>query len=303
MNQELMKKKTLYSRFLSYRDQKRIERNLRAIDHRILSTRPQDIPELFEDISLDLFGELSLDVPPAYPNIKAFLPAMPPQEDQNHWTGNHGRVLLKASLAGVKSITSGYYEITGKDIKDARVLDFGCGWGRLIRLLYKFVSYEQIHGVDPSKKSIEVCREYDVRANLAVSDFVPRTLPFDVQFDLIIAFSVFTHLSERTCTVALSTLRNYISDDGLLVITIRPREYWSVHKQGAFESEMFTLHDESGFAFIPNDKMRPIDGEITYGDTSISIDYFKRKFPQWSIVKTLVNKEDPYQILMFLRPM
>jgi hypothetical protein len=34
------------------------------------------------------------------------------------------------------------------------------------------------------------------------------------------------YLSERATKLALTTLRSYIADDALLVITIRPSEYW-----------------------------------------------------------------------------
>ena len=43
-------------------------------------------------------------------------------------------------------------------------------------------------------------------------------------FDLIYAFSVFTHLSEKTAHIVLSTLRDHIADTGVLVLTIRPKE-------------------------------------------------------------------------------
>ena len=287
--------------FSSYLDDRHIKKKLAEIDDAISYTQPQDIPDLFKDISIESFGELLLDVPPAYPSIKAFFPSMASAEDQNLWTGNHGKVLLNQSLAFMKSMLVGYYEITGKDIKNAKVLDFGFGWGRLIRLLYKFVSYEQIFGIDPWENSIDICRKHGVKAHLAVSDYVPYTIPFDIQFDLIFAFSVFTHLSEKTCTVSLTTLRRYISNDGLLVITIRPRDYWLIHEKGKISSEMFALHDKTGFAFNPH-KLPPIDGDITYGDTSISIDYFKRNFTSWEIVKTVLNEEDSHQLLLFLRP-
>ena len=298
-----MKLKSYYHRlFFPSLNKKSVKKNLALINEKIMFTQPQDIPKLFQNVSLDIFGRLLLEMPPTYTNIKAFFPSMASNEDQDLWTGTHGLGLLIQSLVFVKDMISGYEAITNSDIRNAKVLDFGCGWGRLIRLLYKFVPYEQIYGIDPWEKSIEVCRAHGIKANLAVSDWVPRTVPFDIQFDLIFAFSVFTHLSEKTCAEALSTLRNHISTDGLLVITVRPKDYWFVHKKGAFASQMCSLHDEKGFAFIPQGNMALLDGDITYGDTSISINYLEKNFPQWKIVKTITNVEDPYQTLIFLHP-
>lgn len=110
------------------------------------------------------------------------------------------------------------------------MLDYGCGWGRLIRLLYKYTPPARIYGVDPWDKSIDICKESGIRADLAVSDYLPKTLPFEgKKFDLIYAFSVFTHLSERAATMALAACRERIKNDGMMVITARPLSYWDYH--------------------------------------------------------------------------
>jgi 2-polyprenyl-3-methyl-5-hydroxy-6-metoxy-1,4-benzoquinol methylase len=274
---------------------------LRRINNKIVSAKPDDIPELFKDMPLSTFGSLLLNVPPQYSNLKKYFPVMPPDKVQDSWTGSHGIVLMEQSLAFVNTLASGYEEITGKAIQNTKILDFGCGWGRIIRLLYKYVSFENIYAVDPWDQSIELCREYGVKANIALSDYVPRELPFEQAFDLIYAFSVFTHLSEKTASIVLATLRNYIVDTGLLVITIRPKEYWQFHQGGIRAAEMIQVHDEKGFAFIPHNRP-PIDGDITYGDTSLSLSYIAEHFPQWKLVKSVINPIDSFQVILFLRP-
>ena len=52
------------------------DRDLRQIDDEMASATPSDIPRLFKKIPLDIFGELLLDIPLKYPNIKAFFPSM-----------------------------------------------------------------------------------------------------------------------------------------------------------------------------------------------------------------------------------
>lgn len=278
-----------------------LDKKLQRINQKILVTDPGEIPSLFSEIPVDAFGNLLLEVPARYSNIKVFFPSMPPDEVQDDWNGRHGTALLTASLAFIKTLVATYTELTGRDLIRARVLDYGCGWGRLIRLLYKYVSYENIYGVDPWDRSIDLCKQYGVKANLAVCDYVPQQLPFEQKFDLIYAYSVFTHLSEKTTKTVLSTLRRYVDDNGILVITIRPKEFWSFHRQGKFKQEMYQLHEQTGFAFTPH-RRAPINGDITYGDTSISLDYLEENFPQWDLVKSIINQEDPYQTLLFLRP-
>lgn len=277
------------------------DEELMRIDKEISSCDSMDIPHLFHRVPLDVFGKLLLDVPDKYPNLKAFFPTMASDEIQDKWTGAHGESLLQVSLAFIKTLSFGYATLTGKNIENAKILDYGCGWGRLIRLLYKLTPIDNIYGVDAWDKSIQLCGEQGVKGNLAISQYVPRSLPFEDEFDLIFAFSVFTHLSNKTARVVLETLRNYISKDGLLVITIRPREYWNIHRNGTYASEMMKIHDETGYAFKPHNRP-PIDGDITYGDTSMTLDYFENNFPIWKIEKVECNDVDRYQIILFLKP-
>jgi hypothetical protein len=64
---------------------------------------------------------------------------------------------------------------------------------------------------------------------------------------------------------------------------------------------MKTLHEKKGFAFNPQDRP-PIDGDITYGNASISPDYFEKHFPPWKLVKLEYNIVDPYQVILFFQP-
>lgn len=274
---------------------------LMKIENRILSSGSNEISQLFHRIPLDVFGTLLLGVPDRYPNLKEFLPRMASNDVQDTWTGSHGDILMQTSVAFIKTLFFGYATLTGKNIEDAKILDYGCGWGRLIRLLYKLAPIYNIYGVDPWDKSIQLCKEHGVMGSLAISEYVPRSLPFEEKFDLIFAFSVFTHLSNKTTRIVLETLRNYISKDGLLVITIRPKEYWNIHRNGAYASEMMKIHDETGFAFKPHNRP-PIDGDVTYGDTSMTLDYFENNFPNWKIETVECNDVDRYQVILFLRP-
>lgn len=276
------------------------ETELKKIDAVMETDGDLDIPHLFRNIPLTVFGKLLLDIPVQYPNLQSFFPSMASRTVQETWTGTSGEALLGQSLAFIKTMLFRYSVIAEKKIEDVQVLDYGCGWGRLIRLLYKFIKVENIYGVDPWAESIKNCQQCGVRGNLAISEYVPLSLPFERQFDLIFAFSVFTHLSEKTACIVLSTLRKYVSTGGVLVITIRPKEYWNVHKNGTFASEMTKLHEEKGFAFRPHD-LAPIDGDITYGDASMSLAYVAGNFPHWKVESVEWNEVDPYQVILFLK--
>jgi hypothetical protein len=159
-------------------------------------------------------------------------------------------------------------------------------------------------GVDPWDRAIEICRESGLRTNFLVSDYLPAALPVgDTQFDLIYAFSVFTHTSQRATTTALNTLRKYLADDGMLCITIRPIEYWQhdPHTSSKQQKALAATHRERGFAFNPHNRA-PIEGDVTYGDTTMTLDWIARTTPCWSVRATDRSLEDPFQRYVFMVP-
>jgi len=265
-----------------------------------------DVLDELRALSLDEFATVLLNMPdPALPAVSRLLPKMADDEVQRSWTGNAGYPLLQQSLNFVRSVALQCVQLTGRPLSGRSVLDFGCGYGRIIRLMYYYNDPSRIWGVDPWTRSIELCREAGMLGNFALSDYLPRDLPVNgTRFDLIYAFSVFTHLSERATKQALSTLRHYIESDGLCVITIRPKEYWDVAANaghGVDAALMKHRHDGPGFAFFPH-AVAPVDGDVTYGDTSLTFSWLRANIPDWKIVGYDRSLDDPLQIIVYLRP-
>jgi trans-aconitate methyltransferase len=84
-------------------------------------------------------------------------------------------------------------------------------WGRITRFLARDLRPGRLYGCDPVEDILDVCRRSGVPATLARSDFLPDRLPFEEQFDLVFAFSVFTHLSEAAHERCLRALHRAIS--------------------------------------------------------------------------------------------
>lgn len=267
-----------------------------------LAGRPgEPLSSVMEFVPLEVFGELCLDVPEPFPEIRARLPTMASEEVQRNWTGNCGAALMAQSVAFVREVVAIHRRTTGRDLADSRVLDFGCGWGRLLRLLLKYAPAEKLYGVDPWDESIRLCRQHGLACHLAVSDYLPRTLPFPGPFSLIYSFSVFTHLSERAARIALSTLRKVVAEDGLMCLTVRPVEYWH-HHGPEVAAGCIERHRGSGFAFVPHANRTPVEGEITYGDTSMTLEHLERLAAGWRITGVEWNPCDPLQVIVAMRP-
>ncbi len=254
-------------------------------------------------LSIDDFGELLLELPnEELPHLSRILPRRTPDEVQHIWTGGSGISLLKQSISFINFLVANYTNITGNSLEHARVLDFGCGWGRLLRLMPFYSDAANVYGCDAWDTSLGHVRDAGISANLAKSDTEPSTLPFTgVTFDLIYSFSVFTHLSERIALAALSAMRNRISPSGLLVITIRPVDFWTfmelLHKKDFQEHK--SVHESYGLSYLPHSHSAVSN---IYGDTSISKAYMDASFIGWKVEHMGGNLSDPQQEFVCLRP-
>ena len=78
-----------------------------------------------------------------------------------------------------------------------RVLDFGCGVGRLLRHLTEEAEVARIDGCDMHPESIEWCKaNLDPPFSLFVNSSSPPLADVeDETYDLVVAVSVFTHLA------------------------------------------------------------------------------------------------------------
>ncbi len=273
-------------------------------EHRIAGQGVEAALAVLRELPFDDFGALFLSFPnPEFPHLSANLPAMASAETQRNWTGSDGYPLLKTTLNFTRIASHVFLQERKRSLSDARILDFGCGYGRILRTMYYFTNPTNLYACDPWDVSINLCKEAGILAHLAMSDYLPTRLPFEGRFDFIYAFSVFTHLSERATRQCLDTLIHAVDPAGMIAITIRPVEYWQAD-QAIPEGERrqrINAHERDGFAFWPHQRAA-VDGDVTYGDTSMTIDYLQRNFPQLKVVRVERTLEDPYQFLVFLVP-
>lgn len=89
-------------------------------------------------------------------------------------------------------------------------------------------------------------------------------------------------------------------------MTIRPEEYWSYIlnnvKSHLNEKDIMQLladHEQKGFAFYPH-KREEMEGEVTYGETSMTLDFISNNFAGLHIAGVEINKVDNLQLIVFL---
>lgn len=99
-----------------------------------------------------------------------------------------------------------------------RILDFGCGCGRVLRHL-RGLTKAEIWGTDSNPRAIQWCDKYLDFARFKVNLLEPP-LPFqDGAFDLVYAFSVFTHLPEPLQARWMDEMHRILAPGGYLIVS------------------------------------------------------------------------------------
>lgn len=285
---------------------------LRAIDTACAESSGDGRYALFRDLDDALWALLLTQEYGLYPHIRQLLPSVPEPDLQKLWNGRSGRSLASQSREFYAAVCAAYERYAERPLATARVLDFGCGWGRLTRLLARDVGPGRLFGCDPVEGILDVCRSNRVPATLARSDFRPRSLPFDERFDLAFAFSVFTHLSEPAHEDCLEVLHRALSPGGLLIITVRPPAYLErcqpMHPLiGALGADVEASLRRPHYLFAAHEltsghPQRRDDGQIDYGETVISMAYMRERWAsRFSILQVKLLLDDAYQVMVTLR--
>lgn len=270
-----------------------------------LATR-QDYLNSLRALGLGDFGYVLWNMPhTAFPKLSAGLPPMTSKEVTIAWTGAEGTVLLDQAMSFVRACSDKYAEITGVSLKNKSILDFGCGYGRYLRL-FKYYS-DEVYGVDAWDASLEHSRNAGFERDVKKVDEVPQFIPFFREFDFIFSFSVFTHLSMTSTIAALKALRKAAKPGAVLVITIRPIEFWNACVYGGTHlslseeeaAQFVAQHDSSGFAYIPNGSDLPPD-QVHYGDTSLSLAWLAQHAEGWQVHSCDRSTNDQLQIYVAL---
>jgi SAM-dependent methyltransferase len=260
--------------------------------------------EWFRDIDDGLWTVLLGKEYSLYPHLRRALPDLPPSDLQETWNGRSGMELARqsAEFYGKLKLLQARHGVVG--LPDAKVLDFGCGWGRLLRFLARDVAADALFGCDPYPGILSVCEQTRVPGRLAEIAYVSDALPFEDRFDLIYAFSVFTHLSEKVHLACLRAIHAGLTEEGLLVATIRPPAYLE-HRMHPLLPRALAARklkrDKPAYVFAAHDA-QPSGDEITYGETVVNLAYVRERWGElFELVEVSMLLEDIYQIVLTLR--
>ena len=152
-------------------------------------------------------------------------PGFPDKAFQERFTGRSGEKALFQAWKFYRRIKY-YASIVGVALgKETTICDFACGWGRITRFFLKDTIDRNIYGLDVLEDAINICRD---TIKGPVFDVVPRVPPYpykNQKFDIIVVFSLFSHLSEPTARHIIQEFHRMLKPGGLVVLTSRGKVF------------------------------------------------------------------------------
>jgi SAM-dependent methyltransferase len=124
---------------------------------------------------------------------------------------------------GVSALANIRIALAAAGVDEVRaVLDYACGYGRVLRMLKAEFPAARTIGCDVEQDAVEFCSKvFDVECLRAPPD--PRDLQIGVEFDLIWCGSLLTHMPADKWPLFLGLFASHLAGGGVLVFTTHGR--------------------------------------------------------------------------------
>jgi SAM-dependent methyltransferase len=242
------------------------------------------------------------------------LPGLADENWQKPVIGSSGDTALREAADFYLAIKDSVRKLDNKFDVNTRILDFGCGFGRHLRFFLKDVPPDGLYGVDLIDELVDRCKVDLPTVNVQIGSVIPPLRFPDNFFDLVYAFSVFSHLNEETCLAWVKEFARLLRAGGSLIVSSHSLRFidfcGSLRKDPALIGENLWCKNLAENAFLDlisahqaYDRGEFVHsatgggGNLTpdfYGETVLSPRYVKEK---WEEYFRLVDfMDDPEQL-------
>jgi 2-polyprenyl-3-methyl-5-hydroxy-6-metoxy-1,4-benzoquinol methylase len=154
------------------------------------------------------------------------MPGYPPEELQRNTTGLSSKAALQQAYAFYEDVQDSLRK-AGKQLGvSSKVLDFGFGWGRISRVFMKEIPIEGIYGIDVDPDFVALTQSLFGSDQFALCDPFPPAAHPAGEFDLVYAYSVFSHLSEGAARAWLLDFHRMLKPGGFVAFTSRHESFF-----------------------------------------------------------------------------
>jgi SAM-dependent methyltransferase len=177
--------------------------------------------------------------------LQACVPPIPPLELRRITAAPDAEGFLWTGLTDLAQVFA-LHERFGSARTDRRprVLDFGCGCGRMTRYLNLIESVEG-YGLDVNPDLVSWCQQNLDRVHTVLdSERPPMPLP-DQLFDLVYSLSIFTHLTQQRSQQWIDDIARIMAPGGVLIVTIHGYQALEIIRGSLVHQDMFGLDERS----------------------------------------------------------
>ena len=197
------------------------------------------------------------------------MPGFPDPITQRSTVGSVGAQPLQ-EVFGFFTAVKAYGKQLGRPLQvDTRILDFGCGWGRILRFFLRDCLAANLHGIDVDPGLVEICRKTMNYGSFDVVDPLPPTRAASESFDFVVGYSVFSHLAEHASLAWVEELARVLKPGGIMVVTTEPREFIELCRSLRGQNHEFAWHQALANSFVDTEAAyRAYDaGQYLYAPT------------------------------------
>lgn len=235
----------------------------------------------------------------------SLVPEVPSPVHQRSWTGATGDDTFRQAFDFSRLVLSLARKHVRKAPADLRILDFGCGWGRILRFFLRDVPHSSLQGCDCWDEILEISRSHNKWCTFSqVGAFPPSAFP-DESFDVVYLYSVFSHVSEECHLQWMREFRRILKPGGIVVATTRSIDYLrrmdrnrkSQVSQGLMTSMLatgsfpdlaatFAQYERGEYCYSGTGGGGPLD-ESFYGEACIPPSYARTRWEGFSLLEAI----------------
>jgi SAM-dependent methyltransferase len=184
-----------------------------------------------------------------------------------------------------------------------RILDWGCGFGRVARHLQRFAPNAEVLGADIDDENLTWMAGNMPHVKPVSSDIKGHIEQADKSVDIAFGISVMTHLRVDVMKVWLKELCRIVKDDGLLLLTVAGAGSLAFSSRWVKPTDYQTWQSEGLIVFRNNSKIdRDIGGEDYYVQSHINEEQVRAVWSEYVDVLEFIPTIFGYQDMVVCRP-
>jgi len=187
------------------------------------------------------------------------------------------------------------------------ILDFGCGCGRLLRHLAGTVPDGKLSGSDIDAEAVRWLQRHYPLVDARVNGPLPPLAFAPGRFDLVLGYSVFTHLDEAYQDAWLAELQRVTAPGGWLLLTVHGNWHWHNTAAGvvpglaASHQALGAQLQQTGFVYWRHDGWEKFFPDY-YHTAWHTPEYIRQHWSRWfTVVEVLEHQAGPAQDMVVVR--